>query len=113
MKENAADLVSNDVETPFLTPTSQEAPQQHSRKKPLTLLPLIALIFFEVSGGPFGTEVGCQHLSCHGMLRRVGCIAATAAAYKSLPGCGPAVSLATTSSSRHHYQAHVANMMRR
>lgn len=27
------------------------------RKKPLTLLPLIALIFFEVSGGPFGTEV--------------------------------------------------------
>ncbi|WIA35330.1 hypothetical protein OEZ86_003784 [Tetradesmus obliquus] len=56
MKENAADLVSNDVETPFLTPTSQEAPQQHSRKKPLTLLPLIALIFFEVSGGPFGTE---------------------------------------------------------
>lgn len=29
----------------------------HSRKKPLTLLPLIALIFFEVSGGPFGTEV--------------------------------------------------------
>uniref|UniRef100_A0A383VUM4 Amino acid permease/ SLC12A domain-containing protein n=1 Tax=Tetradesmus obliquus TaxID=3088 RepID=A0A383VUM4_TETOB len=56
MKENAADLVSNDVETPFLTPTSQAAPQQHSRKKPLTLLPLIALIFFEVSGGPFGTE---------------------------------------------------------
>jgi hypothetical protein len=30
------------------------------RKKPLTLLPLIALIFFEVSGGPFGTEVRPQ-----------------------------------------------------
>ena len=26
-------------------------------KRPLTLLPLIALIFIEVSGGPFGTEV--------------------------------------------------------
>jgi hypothetical protein len=29
----------------------------HARR-PLSLLPLIALIFFEVSGGPFGTEVG-------------------------------------------------------
>ena len=28
------------------------------RTKPLTLLPLVVLIFFEVSGGPFGTEVG-------------------------------------------------------
>ncbi len=27
------------------------------RIKPLSLLPLIALIFYEVSGGPFGTEV--------------------------------------------------------
>lgn len=27
------------------------------RAKPLSLLPLIALIFFDVSGGPFGTEV--------------------------------------------------------
>jgi hypothetical protein len=27
------------------------------KKKPLTLLPLVMLIFFEVSGGPFGTEV--------------------------------------------------------
>lgn len=35
------------------------------RKKPLTLLPLIALIFFEVSGGPFGTEVCVElQLSC-------------------------------------------------
>ncbi len=29
------------------------------QRRPLSLLPLIALIFFEVSGGPFGTEVGC------------------------------------------------------
>jgi hypothetical protein len=28
-----------------------------SKSKPLTLWPLVALIFFEVSGGPFGTEV--------------------------------------------------------
>ena len=36
-----------------------EAPGAHSSQKarPLTLLPLIAIIFFEVSGGPFGTEV--------------------------------------------------------
>ncbi len=26
-------------------------------KRPLTLLPLIAILFYEVSGGPFGTEV--------------------------------------------------------
>ena len=25
--------------------------------KPLSLIPLVFLIFFEVSGGPFGTEV--------------------------------------------------------
>jgi hypothetical protein len=29
----------------------------HVQRRPLSLLPLIALIFFEVSGGPFGTEV--------------------------------------------------------
>lgn len=29
----------------------------HHARRPLSLLPLIALIFFEVSGGPFGTEV--------------------------------------------------------
>jgi hypothetical protein len=57
MKANTADHISNDVETPFLAASGQAAPQQHARKKPLTLLPLIALIFFEVSGGPFGTEV--------------------------------------------------------
>lgn len=28
------------------------------RLKPLTLLPLIALVFYDVSGGPFGIEVG-------------------------------------------------------
>ncbi len=27
--------------------------------KPLSLLPLIALIFYDVSGGPFGIEVSC------------------------------------------------------
>lgn len=43
-------------------PVSEDAatPTGHAaapNKRPLTLLPLIALIFFEVSGGPFGTEV--------------------------------------------------------
>ena len=37
---------------------SPATPAHHApRKKPLTLWPLVALIFFEVSGGPFGTEV--------------------------------------------------------
>ena len=37
------------------------------RRSKLGLLPLVALIFYEVSGGPFGTEVGPTILShgCH------------------------------------------------
>lgn len=31
------------------------------RAKPLSLLPLIALIFYDVSGGPFGIEVRLLH----------------------------------------------------
>lgn len=31
--------------------------QRSKKPKPLTLLPLIALIFYDVSGGPFGIEV--------------------------------------------------------
>jgi hypothetical protein len=65
MKSETADLISNDVETPFLSSSSQGAGQQHPRKKPLTLLPLIALIFFEVSGGPFGTEVSASTMLVH------------------------------------------------
>jgi amino acid transporter len=40
------------------SPTAAEAAISAPRRptKPLTLLPLVALIFFEVSGGPFGTE---------------------------------------------------------
>jgi hypothetical protein len=53
--------VNDDVETPFLASgpsvDSSQSQPGHARKKPLTLLPLIAIIFFEVSGGPFGTEV--------------------------------------------------------
>lgn len=36
---------------------SDAQPGSPHARRPLTLLPLIALIFFEVSGGPFGTEV--------------------------------------------------------
>lgn len=42
------------VESPRVT-QEWNAPQLHA-KKPLTLLPLIALIFYDVSGGPFGIE---------------------------------------------------------
>lgn len=31
--------------------------QAKQKQKALTFLPLVALIFFDVSGGPFGTEV--------------------------------------------------------
>ncbi|KAF8060548.1 polyamine transporter [Scenedesmus sp. PABB004] len=57
-------LGSADVESPFAAAGGSGAADSgagsgahhQARKKPLTLLPLIALIFFEVSGGPFGTE---------------------------------------------------------
>lgn len=34
-----------------------QSPRWKNSTKPLTLLPLIALIFYNVSGGPFGIEV--------------------------------------------------------
>ena len=45
--------------------TPPGSPSGMGRKKPLTLLPLVMLIFFEVSGGPFGTEVSGSGLHCH------------------------------------------------
>jgi hypothetical protein len=90
MKTETADLISSDVETPFLASSSQGAGQQHPRKKPLTLLPLIALIFFEVSGGPFGTEVSASTMLIHAGCAPSDLDAATAAVCKSpaRPGCG-------------------------
>ena len=50
-----------------------------SHAQPLTLLPLVALIFYDVSGGPFGIEVRlsmflmlvrCRGLALH-MMRRL------------------------------------------
>lgn len=37
--------------------TATQRAQRHKRAKPLTLLPLVALCFYDVSGGPFGIEV--------------------------------------------------------
>jgi amino acid transporter len=42
--------------SPTTAATSPATPPPRRPTKPLTLLPLVALIFFEVSGGPFGTE---------------------------------------------------------
>ena len=44
---------------PFLHNAEAAVAEQARKKlvKPLSLLPLIALIFYDVSGGPFGTEV--------------------------------------------------------
>lgn len=54
----------DDAEVPMLgaqrasTTSGHDSPPQSPKKhvKPLSLLPLITLAFFEVSGGPFGTE---------------------------------------------------------
>ncbi len=40
----------------------QDSAKRQPRTK-LGLLPLVALIFYEVSGGPFGTEVSSIHLN--------------------------------------------------
>ena len=49
----------NDAEVPILG--GREEPDSVHRRlkhfKPLSLLPLVALIFYDVSGGPFGIEV--------------------------------------------------------
>jgi hypothetical protein len=39
----------------------QEEPPEPSAHALLSLWPLVILIFFEVSGGPFGTEVSVTH----------------------------------------------------
>lgn len=36
--------------------TATQRERRHKRSKPLTLLPLVALCFYDVSGGPFGIE---------------------------------------------------------
>lgn len=56
-QHSGAAAAVDDVEAPLLLHSSSGRDGQAPRKKPLTLLPLIAIIFFEVSGGPFGTEV--------------------------------------------------------
>lgn len=51
-------MTMEDSSVPFLAP-AEAAVETVRRKhtKPLSLLPLVALIFYDVSGGPFGTEV--------------------------------------------------------
>jgi hypothetical protein len=46
--------VEEDVETPLVSCEGSLRPHRH---RVLGLLPLVALIFYEVSGGPFGIEV--------------------------------------------------------
>ncbi len=69
-KENAAGL-----RAPLLVPTepashggsprgSSPKPIGHESTRPLTLWPLVVLVFFEVSGGPFGTEVRRARALC-------------------------------------------------
>lgn len=65
------------------TSTATSRARRHKRAKPLSLLPLVALCFYDVSGGPFGIEVGtvtrhacrplagwsCSPMSVHPMLQ--------------------------------------------
>lgn len=46
----------HEVEVPLLNGDGSVR-RMIKHKRPLTFLPLVALIFYEVSGGPFGTEV--------------------------------------------------------
>lgn len=42
---------------PILGQVETDAVERRRRFKPLTLFPLVALVFYDVSGGPFGIEV--------------------------------------------------------
>ncbi len=62
-------LVDGDAQIPILIAEQPNGSARGSRSKttkPLTLLPLVALIFYDVSGGPFGIEVTTTllHLPC-------------------------------------------------
>ena len=52
-------MTMEESSVPFLHNAEAAVAEQARKKlvKPLSLLPLIALIFYDVSGGPFGTEV--------------------------------------------------------
>lgn len=71
------------------TSTATSRARRHKRAKPLSLLPLVALCFYDVSGGPFGIEVGCSCNMCmlsqcgmvkssHQQLRKLQCTSAAA-----------------------------------
>lgn len=46
------------------TSTATSRARRHKRAKPLSLLPLVALCFYDVSGGPFGIEVRLRKQMC-------------------------------------------------
>jgi len=48
-----------EINIPILEGRTEQDSVKRSKKhhKPLSLLPLVALIFYDVSGGPFGIEV--------------------------------------------------------
>lgn len=51
-------MTMDDSSIPFLAPVEAAVDTvRRKHTKPLSLLPLVALIFYDVSGGPFGTEV--------------------------------------------------------
>jgi hypothetical protein len=58
------------------TSTATSRARRHKRAKPLSLLPLVALCFYDVSGGPFGIEVRRYHFGMHAVPMPDGCAAA-------------------------------------
>jgi hypothetical protein len=53
------------------TSTATSRARRHKRAKPLSLLPLVALCFYDVSGGPFGIEVGYHHIGVYAVRVRI------------------------------------------
>lgn len=59
MEDKREPLIDGDADTVPMVAIASEVvtTSRNKRAKPLTLLPLVALIFYDVSGGPFGIEV--------------------------------------------------------
>ena len=58
-------MVSEGLDIPILEGMTERDTVRRREKhfKPLSLLPLVALIFYDVSGGPFGIEVSISKTS--------------------------------------------------
>ena len=85
------------MEIPFLPDVpviaaivEHDAVERVRRLKPLSLLPLVALIFYDVSGGPFGIEARVQLMPCFCEPRVLtSCVRAGCGQHRRTPGSSP------------------------